>query len=122
VFNKKQCATPVPPLEMETSLNKYFKFFSCFYKISESNCFLISTHRTLTYLGFMYKCKFIMNCHAFRPLMCLWKKPNLLWYGGQSMKDNFQLLSILQEQLGIFNNHIETKIMFSIARILASLC
>ncbi len=60
-----------------------------------------------------------MNCHAFRLLMCLRKKPNLVWYGGQSMKNNFQLLSILQEQLGIFNNHIETKITFSIARFLA---
>ncbi len=44
------------------------------------------------------------------------------FFGGQSMKDNFQQLKLAKAILSIPRNQIETKRVFSITSILTSLC
>jgi hypothetical protein len=54
--------------------------------------FAICTPQANLFGNYVCKCKFKGNCHTFTHSMCHWKKEKTFYFGGQSMKDNFQIV------------------------------
>jgi hypothetical protein len=102
-------------------INVYCLFFHI--PIRFCNLFIFSWHVLANlFEDCVCKCNFDRNCHAFTHLMCHWKKQKTLLFGGQSMKRYFLQLPILKKTiLTMLASQIETKRVFSIARIFTCL-